>query len=158
MKGDKESIQHLNKILKNEMVAINQYILHSRICKNWGFAKLSEKMYNESIDEMKHADSLIERIIFLEGRPNLMELHHIKIGESVPEMFKNDLSLEFDTAIPALREAMSYCESARDYISRDLLDHILEEEESHVDWLGNPAAAHRKNRTAKLSSNGPVKI
>jgi bacterioferritin len=135
MKGNIEVIKQLNLILKNELMAVNEYFLHSRICKNWGFMKLANKLYHESIDEMKHADLLIERIIFLEGKPNLNDLHHIRIGETIPDMLKNDLSLETDTAIPALREAILVCDSAKDFGSRDILEKILKEEEGHAGWL-----------------------
>ncbi len=134
MKGDSKVIEHLNKILANELTAINQYFLHSRMYKNWGFHKLAEVSYHESIDEMKHADALIERILFLEGLPNLQQLHKLLIGESPSEMLQCDLDLEHK-AIPEIREAIAYCEEARDYISRELLEDILEGEEEHLDWL-----------------------
>ena len=134
MKGDKKVIEHLNQILKNELTAINQYFLHSKIYKDWGIAKLAEKEYEESIDEMKHADELIERILFLEGLPNLQSLGKLRIGENVKEMLQCDLDLEID-AISDLQEAISHANSIRDYVSRDLFHSILSSEEGHVDWL-----------------------
>jgi bacterioferritin len=134
MKGDAKVIDYLNKALTNELTAINQYFLHARMFKNWGFHKLNEKEYHESIDEMKHADKLIERILFLEGLPNLQNLGKILIGENPEEMLKCDLKLELE-AIPLLKEAINYCEQVKDYISRELFEDILESEEEHVDWL-----------------------
>ncbi len=134
MKGDTKVIEFLNKALTNELTAINQYFLHARMFKNWGFHKLNEKEYHESIDEMKHADQLIERILFLEGLPNLQNLGKLMIGENPEEMLKCDLKLELE-AIPLLREAIAYCEQIKDYISREVFEHILENEEEHVDWL-----------------------
>lgn len=134
MKGDPKVIKHLNKALANELIAINQYFLHSRMFKDWGFKKLAEKEYHESIDEMKHADWLIERILFLEGIPNLQHLGKLLIGENTEEMLKCDLKLE-NKAIPDLRDAIAYCETVHDYGSRELLEKILESEEEHVDWL-----------------------
>lgn len=134
MKGDTKVIEFLNKALTNELTAINQYFLHARMFKNWGFHKLNEKEYHESIDEMKHADQLIERILFLEGLPNLQNLGKLMIGENPEEMLKCDLKLELE-AIPLLREAIAYCEQVKDYISREIFEHILENEEEHVDWL-----------------------
>jgi bacterioferritin len=134
MKGDPKVIAYLNKALSNELIAINQYFLHSRIYKDWGLKELAEYEYQESIDEMKHADTLIERILFLEALPNLQELGKLLIGESTREMLSCDLQLEM-LAIPDLRDGIEYCESVRDYVSRDLLSDILESEEEHVDWL-----------------------
>lgn len=134
MKGDAKVIEHLNIILGNELVAINQYFLHSRMYKDWGLKKLADYEYHESIDEMKHADQLIERILFLEGLPNLQKLDKLHIGENTEEMLKCDLAIEMK-AIPDLKDAIAYCESIADYVSRDLCQSILDSEEEHVDWI-----------------------
>ena len=134
MKGDAKVIEHLNKVLGNELVAINQYFLHARMLDDWGLTALGAKEYEESIDEMRHADELTKRILFLEGLPNLQDLGRLKIGENVREILECDLGLEHK-AIPDLRDGIAYCEGVRDYVSRDLFAKILESEEGHVDWL-----------------------
>jgi len=134
MKGDPTVIEHLNRVLKNELTAINQYFLHSRMLKDWGLIKLGDYEYGESVDEMKHADAIIERTLFLEGLPNLQNLGKLRIGENVPELLQCDLDLELD-AIPDLRAGIAYCESHKDYVTRELFDSILKSEEEHVDWL-----------------------
>ena len=134
MKGDAKVIEFLNKALRNELTAINQYFLHARMYENWGLKELNEHEYHESIDEMKHADSLIKRILFLEGLPNLQDLGKLRIGENVPEILRCDLELERE-ALPLLRDAISHCESVKDFISRELFEDILESEEEHIDWL-----------------------
>ena len=134
MRGDSKVIGYLNKALANELTAINQYFLHARMYKNWGLEKLNAKEYEESIDEMKHADQLIERILFLEGIPNLQELNKLMIGENVEEMLAGDMHIEQD-AITLLREAIAHCEKVTDYVSRDLFASILNSEEEHLDWL-----------------------
>jgi len=134
VKGDKQVIQYLNKALRNELTAINQYFLHARMYEDWGLKELNEKEYAESIDEMKHADALIKRTLFLEGLPNLQDLGKLKIGENTEEMLRCDLALEME-AVPLLREAIEYCEKVKDYVSRELFEDILESEEEHIDWL-----------------------
>ncbi len=131
---DQETIAHLNKVLRNELTAINQYFLHSRMYKDWGFKKLADQEYEESIDEMKHADDLVERILFLEGLPNLQDLGKLLIGQNTREMLDCDLQLEM-LAIPDLRAAIAHCERAGDYVTRELFVKILDSEEEHVDWL-----------------------
>ena len=134
MKGDPKVIEFLNLALKNELTAINQYFLHYRMLDNWGVKRLAKFEYGESIDEMKHADKLAERILFLEGLPNFQMLGRLRIGESVEEVLKADLALE-EEALPPLRDAIVHCEKVRDFVSRDLFAHILENEEEHVDTL-----------------------
>ena len=134
MKGDKKTIEHLNKALKAELTAINQYFLHSRMLGDWGVSKLAKKEYDESIEEMQHADKIIERILFLGGLPNLQDLGKLFIGETVQEILECDMKLE-DEAIPMYKDAIEACEKVRDYGTRDLLQTILNDEEEHVDYL-----------------------
>jgi bacterioferritin len=134
MKGDPKIIEHLNKALYNELTAINQYFLHAKMLKNWGLKELAEHEYKESIDEMKHADKLAERILFLEGLPNFQALGKLRIGESPREVIGCDLALELE-ALPTLRTAIADCELVGDAVSRKLFTDILDSEEDHVDWL-----------------------
>ena len=134
MQSDPKVIEHLNTQLTNELTAINQYFLHARTLRHWGVTKLGKHEYEESIDEMKHADWLIERILFLGGLPNVQRLNQVMVGQTVEEVLRADLTLE-ESALGDLREAIAYTESVRDYVSRDLLRRILESEEKHVDFL-----------------------
>lgn len=134
MKGDAKVIEYLNKALYNELTAINQYFLHAKMLKNWGFNELAKHEYEESIDEMKHADKLSERILFLDGLPNFQALGKLRIGETPREILECDLRLEQD-AVPLLREAIKHCETVADYVSRKLFADILDSEEEHIDWL-----------------------
>ena len=134
MKGDAKVIEHLNKSLLNELTAINQYFLHSRMYRNWGYAELAEHEYKESIDEMKHADKLIERILFLEGLPNLQDLGKLNVGENSEEILNSDLALE-RAALDTVRSGIAHCESVNDYVSREILVDILDDSETHVDFL-----------------------
>ena len=142
MKGEKKVIQHLNVVLANELTAINQYFLHAKIFKNWGLEKLSAHEHKESIDEMKHADKLMERILFLEGRPNI-QLNKVLVGDSTKDALSCDLKLEL-TGHPDLKEAIAYCEEIGDYVSRDLFASIIESEEGHIDWLETQLALIEK--------------
>jgi len=134
MKGDAKVIEYLNRALKQELTAINQYFLHARMLEDWGFKELGEKVYEESIDEMKHADKLIKRILFLEGLPNLQDLDRLMIGENVREILESDLKSEM-RAHPLYKEAAGYCEQAKDYVSRQLFVDLIDSEEDHIDWL-----------------------
>jgi bacterioferritin len=134
VKGDPKVIDHLNTQLTNELTAINQYFLHARTLQHWGVTRLGDYEYKESIDEMRHADWLVQRILFLDGLPNLQRLNNIVVGQTVEEILRADLALE-QKAMADLREGIAYCESVRDYVSRDLLRRILESEEEHVDFL-----------------------
>lgn len=134
MKGDPKVIEALNEILTGELTAINQYFLHARMCKNWGYERIAAFVHKESIEEMKHAQNLTDRILFLEGFPNLQKLGKLNIGESVPEQFESDLKLEM-IAFEKLKAAIKVCFEAADHTSRELLEDILAEEEEHIDWL-----------------------
>lgn len=134
MQGDRQAIQYLNKMLFHELTAVSQYVLHARMHKNWGFHRLADKIYHESIEEMRHADALIERVLFLEGLPNLQDLGKLLIGEDVPEALSGDLRLETQSRAD-LVEALAYMEEAKDYASRDLLTKLLVDTEEHIDFL-----------------------
>jgi bacterioferritin len=134
MQGDQEVIAYLNKVISNELTAINQYFVHAKMFKNWGFSLLHKVSYDDSIEEMKHADKLIERVLFLEGLPNLQQLHKLRIGENPSEILDCDLALGNESVV-LLREAIAYCEQVNDYVSRELLADLLEDEEEHIDWL-----------------------
>ena len=134
MKGDAKVIEYLNKVLYNELTAINQYFLHAKMLKNWGLKELAEHEYHESIDEMKHADKLTERILVLDGLPNFQNLGKLRIGETPLEILKADLALELE-ALPTLKQAIAHCEQVGDYVSRELFADILESEEEHIDWI-----------------------
>lgn len=134
MKGDVHVIKALNEVLTGELTAINQYFLHARMCKNWGYNRIAEKTYKESIEEMKHAQELLDRILFLDGIPNLQKLDKLNIGETVKEQLEADLALEF-MAIDRLKKGIDICDTAKDYTSSELLEKILEDEEDHIDWL-----------------------
>ncbi|WP_439816015.1 bacterioferritin [Zavarzinia sp. CC-PAN008] len=134
MKGDRTIIQHLNKVLTNELTAINQYFLHARMYQHWGYERLGRKVYQESVEEMRHADILIKRVLFLDGLPNLQDLHRLMVGENVPESLGADLEVERRGRV-TLVEAIAACEAAQDYVSRDLITPILVDTEEHIDWL-----------------------
>lgn len=153
MKGDAKVIEYLNRVLKNELTAINQYFLHARMFKNWGLARLNEKEYEESVDEMRHADSIIERILFLDGLPNLQDLGRLRIGENTREILEADLALEHE-AIPDLREGIAHCEAVSDYVTRKLFADILESEEEHVDWLETQLALIDRIGLANYEQSG----
>ena len=134
MRGDPAIIRLLNTVLTNELTAVNQYYLHARMYENWGFKRLGKVTYDESIGEMKHADMLIKRVLFLDGLPNLQDLHKLAIGETVPEALNADLQLEVNGRV-TLVDGIKLCEDTRDYVSRELLEHILEDTEEHIDYL-----------------------
>ena len=134
MQGDKQVLKHLNTILTNELTAINQYFLHARVLKNWGILRLAQLVYKESLGEMKHADLLIERVLMIDGLPNVQDLHKVKVGENVQEIFNCDLSAEVNNQA-CLKEAIIVCEEARDFVSREILTTILDDTEEHIDWL-----------------------
>ena len=143
MKGDRKVIEFLNGVLRNELSAINQYFLHSRMYKDMGLTELADYEYEESLDEMKHADQLIERILFLEGLPNMQAIGKLRIGENPHEMLQCDLDLEME-ALPILKDVIAWCEERRDFVSRDVFDSILASEEEHVDWLETQLALIEK--------------
>lgn len=134
MKGDQGIIEYLNKVLANELTAINQYFLHARMLADWGFEKLSKKEYAESVDEMRHAQTVIDRMLFLEGEPNMQDMGRLAIGARVDEQLKNDLALELNS-LPVLRHAIAHAEKVDDFVSRNIFREILESEEEHIDWL-----------------------